>query len=95
MGKKYKSPIIGYISLFLTAFIQVYFVAVNTYFIAKEIYIGVWIAAFMINIIWSFNIKKMAFGSFIDRMTYAVGATLGSVVGLWSSSFITSLIDNL
>jgi len=49
----------------------------------------------MINIIWSFNIKKMAFGSFIDRITYAIGATLGSVVGLWSSSFIASLIDNL
>lgn len=90
-----KKQITGYISLFLTAFIQVYFVAVNTYFIAKEIYIGVWVAAFMINIIWSFNIKKMAFGSLIDRITYAVGATLGSVVGLWSSSFIASLIDNL
>jgi len=94
MSKKHK-PQLDYLTIFFTAFVQVYFVSVNTYFIAKEIYLGVIFAAFMINIIWSFNIKRMAFGSLIDRMTYAVGATIGSVAGLWSSSFITSLIDNL
>lgn len=83
------------ISLFSTGFIQVYFVAVNTYFIANEMYLGVLIASFYISLIWSFNVKKVAFGSASDRITYALGATFGSLAGLWSSSFIASVLNVL
>lgn len=85
-----KGGVIARFSLFSTGFIQVYFVAVNTYFIANEMYLGVLIASFLISLIWTFNVKKVAFGSTIDRIIYALGATCGSLVGLWSSSFITS-----
>ena len=88
-GKKIMSKI----SLFITGFIQVYFVSVNTYFLAKEIYLGVFISAFLISMIWSFNIKKIAFGSFNDRFVYAFGATIGSLIGLWSSSFLVSILS--
>lgn len=81
--------------LFSTGFIQVYFVSVNTYFIANEMYLGVLIAAFMISLIWSFNVKKVAFGSISDRFMYAFGATFGSFAGLWSSSFIASFLNAL
>lgn len=87
--------VIARFSLFSTGFIQVYFVAVNTYFIANEMYLGVLIAAFMISLIWSFNVKKVAFGSTTDRVAYALGATCGSLVGLWSSSFIASVLNGL
>ena len=79
--------------LFITGFIQVYFVSVNTYFLAKEMYIGVLIAAFMISLIWSFNVKKVAFGSVMDRVTYASGATLGSLAGLYCSSLIGQIFE--
>jgi len=82
-------------SLFFTGFVQVYFVSVNTYFLAKEIYIGVFVAAFMISLIWSYNVKKVVFGSNIDRVVYAFGATIGSLIGLWSSSLIASLFKML
>jgi hypothetical protein len=82
-------------SLFITGFIQVYFVAVNTYFIANEMYLGVLIASFMISLIWSFNVKKVAFGSTNDRLIYAIGASLGSLIGLWSSSFISFVLNKL
>ena len=75
-------------SLFITGFIQVYFVSINTYFLAKEMYIGVLFAAFMISLIWSFNVKKVAFGTLSDRIIYSLGATCGSLFGLWSSSWI-------
>lgn len=80
------------VSLFSTGFVQVYFVSVNTYFLAKEMYLGVFVAAFMISLIWSFNVKKVAFGSTTDRVVYAFGATFGSLVGLWSSSFIALVL---
>lgn len=90
-----KGAVIARLSLFSTGFIQVFFVAVNTYFIANELYLGVLIAAFMISLVWSFNVKKVAFGSTTDRVVYAFGATCGSLVGLWSSSFIASVLHGL
>jgi hypothetical protein len=80
------------LSIFTTGFLQVYFVAVNTYFIANEIYLGVVIAAFMISFIWSLNVKKIAFGSKLDRIIYAAGASIGSVIGLFSSSYLFKMI---
>jgi hypothetical protein len=77
-----------YLSIFLTGFVQVFFVSVNTYFIAKEKYYGVFIAAFIISIIWSYNVKRIAFGSNLDRFLYAFGAAIGSIFGLWISAII-------
>jgi hypothetical protein len=81
------------LSLITTGFIQVYFVSVNTYFLAKEIEIGVLIAAFMISLIWSYNVKRVAFGSIQDRLSYAAGASIGSYLGLKTSSFLVSIIQ--
>lgn len=83
------------IALFFTGFIQVFFVSINTYFISKEIYIGVCIAAFMISYIWSHNIKKIVIGSNVDRVIYSSGATSGCLMGLYSSTYITNLIDQI
>jgi hypothetical protein len=79
------------IQLFTTGFVQVYFVAINTCFLAKEMYLGVLIASFAISMIWSFNIKRLAFGSKTDRIIYALGATIGSIIGLFTSSLIIKL----
>jgi hypothetical protein len=77
--------------LFLTGFVQVYFVAVNTYFIAKEMYIGVFIASFVISLVWSFNVRKIAFGTLSHRLMYALGAAVGSIAGLLSAGIITNI----
>jgi uncharacterized membrane protein len=55
-------------------------------------YLGVFIAAFMISLIWSFNVKKIAFGTMKDRLVYATGAMLGSVTGLAMSDFLIRLL---
>jgi len=83
------------LTLFFTGVIQVYFVAINTYFLSKEFYLGVTFAAFMISMIWSHNIKKIAFGTTSDRVLYSLGATVGSLAGLATSKAMTSLISNL
>jgi hypothetical protein len=76
------------IKLFITGFVQVFFVAVNTYFISKKFYGGVFFCGFIISIVWSWNVKKIAFGSFKDRMFYAFGAGVGSLIGLIVSALI-------
>lgn len=83
------------IILFSTGVVQVYFVAINTYFLSRELYVGVTFAAFMISLIWSYNIKKIAFGSLTDRVLYSLGATLGSVAGLATSKAVTNLLANM
>jgi hypothetical protein len=70
------------LKLSLTGFVQVFFVAINTYFLSREFYIGVFIVGFLISLIWSWNVKKIAFGSLKDRLFYALGAGVGSLFGL-------------
>jgi len=51
-------------------------------------FLGVLVCGFMISFIWSYNVKKIAFGTFWDRLTYSSGAALGSVFGLYISTLI-------
>lgn len=74
--------------LFFTGFIQVFFVAVNTYFISKSLYLGVLICGFSISIIWSWNVKKVVFGTFVERLIYSTGAAFGSLAGALISKLI-------
>jgi hypothetical protein len=74
------------LSLFILGFIQIFFVSVNTYFISKEIYFGVLFSAFTINMIYTMNVKRIVYGCFYDNVSYSLGATLGSVFGLYLSS---------
>lgn len=74
--------------LFVTGFLQVFFVAINTYFIATKAVYGTAIAGFLISFVWSFNVKKVAFGDTKDRIIYSLGASLGSTVGLLVSMYI-------
>lgn len=72
--------------LLATGFIQVFFVSVNTYLISKELYLGVFFCAFTISMLWSFNVKKIAFGTLRERLQYSVGAGAGSWFGLLISA---------
>lgn len=86
--KHYKLVLLRYgfnLSLFITAFVQIMFVAMNTIFLAHKNYIGVIISSFLISMIWTLNIKKAAFGTLNDRLSYSLGATLGSIFGLYIS----------
>ena len=76
------------IKLFITGFVQVFFVAVNTYFLSKIFYVGVFFCGFMISFIWSWNVKKVAFGTMSDRVVYALGAAVGGLLGLLVSTLI-------
>lgn len=74
--------------LVLSAFVQVGLVACNVMFIAAGQAIPMIIVGFLISMLWSFNIKKIAFGSVWDRIWYAIGAGLGTYVGYLISHLI-------
>jgi len=70
------------ISLFITGFTQVLLVAANTYLISHEKYVAVLLVGFLISMVWSWNVKKIAFGSTIERVIYSSGAGIGALSGL-------------
>lgn len=78
------------IQLITTGFLQVFFVAINTWLITKQQYVGVIIVSFLISFIWSFNVKKVAFGTMKDRLVYSLGAAIGGLTGLFIGQFLTS-----
>lgn len=69
------------VQLALTGFLQVIFVAANTVFIAHYELVANVITAFLISLIWTWNVKKVAFGNTADRYAYATGAAFGSLAG--------------
>lgn len=74
--------------LFLTALFQVTFVAMNVVFISGHYIVPMLVTGFLISLIWTLNVKKVAFGGWPDRITYATGAMCGTGVGFIISNFI-------
>lgn len=81
--------------LFLTGLMQVILVGLNTYQIAiyaktlqPEILIGICVVGFLISFLWTYNVKKVAFGNMANRIWYSLGAATGSIVGVVVGSLI-------
>jgi hypothetical protein len=72
--------------LFFSGFLQVFFVAINTWFIARQYWLGVAICSFMISLIWTFNVSrkdgKVSFTDMRTRIAYSTGATFGAMAGM-------------
>ncbi len=79
-------------ALFFTAMVQVTFVAMNVTFIAHGEIIPMLLTGFMISLIWTFNVKRIALGGWLDRLTYANGAMLGTGLGYIISQWINKLL---
>lgn len=79
-------------SIFLTSLIQVSLVAMNVNFISKGLVIPMLITGFSISLVWTFNIKKMAFGNWSDRIVYSVGATIGTGLGYIISHTLSKML---
>ncbi len=79
--------------VFLTAFVQVCLVAMNTIFISHGLIVPMLITGFGISLVWTLNVKKIAFGTFRDRFVYAFGAMFGTGVGYYLATWIDKLIQ--
>lgn len=77
------------LTLFLTGFIQVALVAANTYLIAHGRVISVLIVGTAISLVWTVNVRRVAFGGWWDRVAYSIGAGVGSVVGMCAAKLLS------
>lgn len=69
--------------IFLTAFLQVGMVAVNTYLITHLYLLGIFIVSTLISLLWAYNVSKVAISRPIDKFIYAFGAGCGAITGLF------------
>lgn len=76
------------IKLFGTGFGQVFLVSVNTWLIAHELLAAVAVVGFGISILWSFNVKSVAFGGWPDRLLYSAGASIGGLIGVLTAMYL-------
>lgn len=74
--------------LFITAFMQVFLVSANTYFISRLVWIGIAACGFGISYIWTLNVKRISAGTLSERLAYATGAMLGGITGVILSTLI-------
>lgn len=79
-------------ALFLTALIQVTFVAMQPLLIVNHKVLAMLITGFLISLVWTLNVKKVAFGGWGDRFTYAIGAMTGTGLGYIISNYIIKIL---
>jgi len=75
-------------TLFLTAWLQVFLVALNTFQIAQGKWLGALFVGFGISLVWTLNIKRIAFAGWKDRMVYSTGAMCGTGTGLLAANLL-------
>jgi hypothetical protein len=73
-------------TLFLTAWLQVFLVALNTYQVAQGKWLGALVVGFGISLVWTLNIKRIAFAGWKDRLVYSTGAMCGTGTGILAAN---------
>ena len=68
--------------IFLQSFFQIGLVSISTILITKHYYLGIFVVAFAISLLWTYNVSKIAISSFNQKLTYALGAGIGAVCGV-------------
>jgi len=80
------------IGLFFTSYIQVMLVACSTVFIANSNPVGIIVSSFFLSLMWTVNVKKIVISTCLDRITYAGGAAIGSLCGMYIAYSISKII---
>lgn len=79
------------IEIFFTAMLQVTLVALNVICISKSYIFFMLGTSFFLSLTWTFNVKKIAFGTIWDRVIYASGAMCGTGLGFLLSKLLPQL----
>jgi hypothetical protein len=75
--------------LFVTALSQVSLVAANVIFISRGNVPCMLVTGFLISLIWTLNVKRIAFSTISERIIYATGAMVGTGLGYYVTKFLT------
>jgi hypothetical protein len=80
------------VSIFFSSSLQIFFVSVNTILISKEMIIQAGICGFLLSLVWTFNIKRIGIASWGERISYCLGAGIGTSSGIIFIKMISKII---
>jgi hypothetical protein len=68
---------------FFTSFFQIGLVSISTLLISRQFYLGVFICSFLISLLWTFNVSKIALSDLRQKLIYSFGAGCGAITGMF------------
>jgi hypothetical protein len=68
--------------IFFYSFCQIGLVSVSTILITKHLYYGIFVVAFLISLLWTFNVSRIAVSTIKQKLIYSLGAGIGAVCGV-------------
>ena len=68
--------------IFFQSFFQIGLVSISTILITKHIYFGIFVSAFLISLLWTFNVSRIAVSTIKQKLIYSLGAGTGAVCGV-------------
>ena len=72
--------------LFVQGALYVGLQAANVVQLARHRVGPAFVVGFLISLLWSFNVKGVAFRSGWGGVIYALGAAVGTVIGMWAGA---------
>jgi hypothetical protein len=82
------------IGTFTLGFLQVMLVSAQIWQVSHENVTEIFLLGIALNLVWAWNVSRIAFAGWIDRFVYAVGAALGSVIGLYVSKLLSDYMPS-
>lgn len=79
----------------LAGFVQVLLVSVNTYNIPHGLMVPAVFVGFLISLMWTVNVRSIAFGGWPERVIYSVSAAAGILVGMLIPHLYASLLVSI
>ena len=67
---------------FFQSFLQIGLVSISTVLITKHLYYGIFVVAFLISLLWTFNVSRIAVSTIKQKLIYSLGAGAGAVSGV-------------
>jgi hypothetical protein len=68
--------------IFFQSFFQIGLVSVSTILITKHLYFGIFVVSFLITLLWTFNVSRIAVSTIKQKLIYSLGAGAGAVCGV-------------
>jgi hypothetical protein len=68
--------------IFFQSFFQIGLVSISTILITKHLYFGIFVVSFLITLLWTFNVSRIAVSTIKQKLIYSLGAGAGAVSGV-------------
>lgn len=67
---------------FFYSYLQIALISINTIILTRHNYFGIFILSFLISLLWTFNVSRIAVSTIKQKILYSLGAGCGAISGV-------------